>query len=52
MKGLASHVIDLGGPGNDASRWGFSGLRGLASSRVGPHFDIVGFSPRGVGNAK
>ncbi|KAF8310962.1 hypothetical protein DL93DRAFT_2116508 [Clavulina sp. PMI_390] len=44
-------LLNPGGPGGDGSMWAYAGMKGLRVSRLGPHYDIVGFSPRGTPNA-
>lgn len=45
-------ITRAGGPGVDGSTWSYAGLQGLATARLGPHYDIIGFSPRGTQNAR
>ncbi|KAF8310961.1 hypothetical protein DL93DRAFT_2169351 [Clavulina sp. PMI_390] len=45
-------LLNPGGPGGDGSAWSYAGMQGLRTSRLGPHYDVVGFSPRGTRNAE
>lgn len=48
-KVIGSLLTNPGGPGGSGIEYGVSAFKRLANSRVGEHFNLIAFDPRGVG---